>query len=70
MARIVHCDNCQRPVPFYQLDAKPPMTRWLRVLRLVRGQLFMLRYAADHGHDFDRLECRDCYGPGYIAQEV
>lgn len=70
MVRILHCENCQRPVPFYQLDAKPKMTLWLRGVRLVRGQRFMLGYAADRGYDFDRLECRDCYGPGYITREA
>jgi hypothetical protein len=29
------------------------------------GQIEALARAADRNEDFDRLECRDCYGPGY-----
>ncbi|NKW09976.1 hypothetical protein HGG76_11745 [Ochrobactrum tritici] len=65
------CDNCLRPTKVACLDGKPTLTRWLRIIRFFRGQAFMLRYAADRGYDFDRLECGDCYGPGYlIAEEV
>jgi len=59
------CDCCGVETSYLQLDGKPTMTLWLRIIRFFCGQLFMLRYAGNHGYDFDRLECVDCYGPGY-----
>jgi len=66
MTDLCTCAKCGRVTGIDELDAKPSPTRLLRLVRLLRGQLFMLRYAADRGYDFDRLECRDCYGPGYV----
>jgi hypothetical protein len=60
-----HCATCQTVVPIDLLDAKPTMTFWLRIIRALFGQRAMLSYAAGHGYDFDRLECKDCYGPEY-----
>lgn len=65
MNSALPCACCGKEVSIEKIDSKPTLTRWLRFLRLVRGQLFMLRYAGDHGYDFDRHECADCYGPGY-----
>lgn len=59
------CAKCQKATPIDQLDAKPAMTPRLRAIATQQGQLAMLAYAADHGHDFNRLECEACYGPGY-----
>lgn len=61
------CARCGRETPINALDAKP-MTLWLRIVALFIGQVRMLNYAADHGYDFDRLECSRCYGPGYVGQ--
>lgn len=61
-----YCAECGWRLPLHLLDAKPTMTLWLRLVSLFRGQKFMLRYAADRGYDFDRLECRACYGDGYV----
>lgn len=60
------CEECGVRYPLHCLDAKPTMTFWLRLVSLFRGQKFTLRYAADRGYDFDRLECRACYGDGYV----
>jgi hypothetical protein len=60
------CDNCGRATHLDYLDAKPVMTNWLRVVQFFLGQDRMLQYAADHGYDFDRMECRDCYGPAHV----
>jgi hypothetical protein len=62
---IERCDSCGITCHIDELDGKPTMTWWLFVIWLLRGDLGMLRYAADHGYDFDRLECRECYGRGY-----
>ncbi|MER9768925.1 hypothetical protein NKJ09_23005 [Mesorhizobium sp. M0189] len=59
------CACCHGTYGLDELDSKPTMTRWLRIIRLSRGQRFMLQYAADHGYDFDRLECKSCYGAGF-----
>lgn len=66
MRVLAHCDSCGRRMDIHHLDAKPTMTRWLWLVWFFRGQTRMLVYAADHGYDFDRLECRDCYGSGYL----
>ncbi|ELT50992.1 hypothetical protein D584_01323 [Brucella intermedia M86] len=60
------CAKCGKRYPLHMLDAKPTMTFWLHLVSLFRGQKFMLQYAADHGYDFGRLECRVCYGDGYV----
>lgn len=59
------CRKCNKPTDIDVLDAKPELTLWLRLIRLFKGQIFMLGYAADRGHDFTRLECPTCYGDGY-----
>ena len=62
------CACCGKTVPLHMLDAKPA--------RLAgRGNLFVrlfpsfrlqaLSDAACNGENFDRLECKDCYGPGW-----
>lgn len=61
------CDNCGGPFPIDELDGKPTINSKLRRIRAREGQLVMLRRAADLGFDFNRLECRKCYGPGYSA---
>lgn len=61
------CDCCGRLFPLGLLDGKPTINSKLRRIRAREGQLAMLRRAADKGYDFDRLECRRCYGPGYLA---
>lgn len=60
-----HCAACGKAEHIDNLDSKPEPTVWLWAIRLFRGQAFMLSYAADRGHDFTRLECAACYGPGY-----
>jgi hypothetical protein len=59
------CDNCGRMFPIDELDGKPTINSKLRRIRAREGQRIMLRRAADLGFEFDRLECRRCYGPGY-----
>lgn len=61
------CRSCGALFQMEELDAKPTMTTLLRSLQFVRGQSYVLRYAADRGYDFDRLECRKCYGPCFEA---
>jgi hypothetical protein len=65
MGEQAKCARCGADETLEKLDSKPRMTLWLRLLRLVRGQRFALRWAADHGHDFTELECGSCYGDGY-----
>jgi hypothetical protein len=67
IADLHHCDNCGGAFPIEQLDAKPRMTVWLFLVYLLRGQSRWLQYAADHGYDFDQLECRSCYGLDYVS---
>ena len=57
------CANCGRRFHIDALDSKP--SSFPR--RPVEHQLARLDEAADRGEDFDRLECADCYGPGYEA---
>lgn len=64
------CDSCGQMFPIEELDSKPTMNSRLRRTRQKEGQLAMLYRAAARGYDFDRLECRRCYGPGYFAMEV
>lgn len=61
----IPCMRCGRDTHVFDLDAKPRWTPWLLLIFLVRGQMSVLSYAGDHGYDFDRFECRDCYGPGF-----
>lgn len=60
------CDKCGKFFPTDHLDGKPTINSKLRRIRAREGQLAMLRRAADKGYEFDRLECRGCYGPGYL----
>jgi hypothetical protein len=51
------------------LDAKPEALAGPGglLVRLIPGlRLRALVKAADRGDDFERLECRECYGPGYM----
>lgn len=59
------CDHCGQVFPIDELDSKPRINSKLRRIRQREGQLMMLSRAADLGFDFDQLECRHCYGPGY-----
>lgn len=61
------CDCCGKMFPIDQLDGKPSINSKLRRIQAREGQIGMLRRAADLGFDFDRLECRRCYGPGYLT---
>jgi hypothetical protein len=63
---LIPCDNCGTLTHIDLLDAKPsylsgPGWRFLSWLRM-----WLLNRAAYKGADFDRLECKRCYGPGYI----
>ena len=61
------CDACGERFPLDQLDSKPTINSKLRRTRQREGQLMMLHRAAMRGYDFDRLECRKCYGPGFLT---
>jgi hypothetical protein len=52
-----NCQNCGGEFPIDELDAKPGPGHWT-VEQLVD--------AADAGRDFVRIECRSCYGPGWL----
>ncbi len=60
------CECCGREFPLDELDSKPSINSRLRRYRQRQGQLVMLQKAADLGYDFNRLECRSCYGPGFL----
>lgn len=48
------CFSCGKPTPLHLLDAKPKSCR--------RGPV-----TPEHeNEDFDWLECRACYGPGWV----
>ena len=59
------CEKCGTEHHVDELDAKPDLDWRLWIIKLFLGQLAMLRYAGDSGYDFNRLECSECYGPGY-----
>ncbi|WPE19914.1 hypothetical protein [Shinella zoogloeoides] len=61
------CDACGERFPLNELDSKPTINSQLRRTRAKEGQLMMLYRAAMRGYDFDRLECRSCYGPGFLS---
>lgn len=56
-----HCAECGAETPVEELDAKPGPGYWAPD---------QLAAAADAGVDFDRMECRKCYGPGYQSQNT
>lgn len=70
------CACCGRYWTIELLDAKPerfagpgrlidrifPKARWID--KLVGPRRYRLLFD-DHGEDFDRLECKRCYGPGW-----
>lgn len=60
------CDTCGKACDIDHLDSKPVMTLRLRAIRALFGQERMLEYASDRGYDFTVMECRECYGPGFI----
>lgn len=53
--KIQACTACGKPTPLHLLDAKPS--------RLRTGET--IDDAAWRNANFDRLECRECYGPGW-----
>jgi hypothetical protein len=65
------CDKCGRDFPEHLLDAKPSSALYKkaeilaqsRPLSSIRGQSRALSSAANRGNKFDRLECKECYGP-------
>jgi hypothetical protein len=56
------CDGCGRLTPIDQLDGKPNAR--------AMAAFGSLENCAEHGVDFDRLLCRDCYGPGWLSLTV
>lgn len=63
------CACCGKIVPLHMLDAKPARLAGrgnLFVRMLPRIRLHALNDAACNGEDFDRLECKDCYGAGWV----
>ncbi len=56
---IAACCTCGRTFPLHLLDSKPE----LEVLASFNGDLWE---AMHHNADFTRLECRTCYGPGWV----
>lgn len=52
------CDNCGREFQPEQLDAKPYAGP------LPTGEALI---AATNGADWERFECRDCYGDGFAT---
>ncbi len=67
---MLACQNCRKILPAHQVDAKPVLTPRLWLIRLFRGQKFMLQYAADRGHDFSEMFCRECYGDGFVLGDA
>lgn len=65
--KTTQCDSCGGFFDIDELDGKPTIDGHLHRTLDEEGQLVMLSKAADLGYDFDRLECRHCYGPGYIS---
>lgn len=72
------CDCCGLFFPLHLLDAKPEHLagpgRWIdrfrphsRLLNALFGprRVQQMIHAGDTGADFERLECRTCYGPGW-----
>jgi hypothetical protein len=56
----VHCEECGRVFRLSELDAKPA-----RLAGRANTSAEVLWAAFEANEDFDRLECRGCYGPGY-----
>lgn len=54
------CEECRTILPLLALDAKP--TR----LAGKRNHGNLLQLALDRNEDCDRLECRRCFGPGFV----
>lgn len=57
------CADCGGVFDINHLDAKPQR------LRGPHHTLDELIEAFDSNEDFDRLECGNCYGPGYVSLE-
>lgn len=55
------CAKCGAAYPIEQLDAKPDR------LAGRSNTNRQLKKALHRGEDFDRLECEDCYGPGFAV---
>lgn len=60
------CASCGYRFELHKLDAKPSSAAFAEDRRK-HGQVEALCRAADRGENFDRFECRDCYGPGYVV---
>lgn len=60
-----NCYSCRTFTSLENLALKPSADWWLRIVRVFRGQCFMLSYAEKKHYPFDRLECEACFGPGY-----
>lgn len=58
------CDGCGKLYPLHLLDAKP------QSLAGVAATHQALFDAASRGEDFDRFECRGCYGPAWEAADA
>ena len=55
------CDACKRWFALNELDGKPAAAAIARY-----GSISA---CADRGVQFTRMECRDCYGPEYLAED-
>lgn len=51
------CMTCGKPTPIHLLDAKPER---------YRGVPLPKDYMEYENEGFDWLECRSCYGPGWV----
>lgn len=50
------CDSCGKTFPVSKIDAKPSKGNF------TNDELYEAAFA---GKDFDRYECRSCYGPSF-----
>lgn len=65
MGDTMYCYSCGSDTPYDHLDAKPEWTLATWLVKALLGQRAALSLAAKSGHEFRRLECGHCYGPGY-----
>lgn len=64
---IDNCAKCGREFPLEELDALPTGPAYVNGIPKP-WTVALLTHAADTGVDFDRLECRECYGPLFYYQ--
>lgn len=57
---LARCEECGEFFQLSELDAKPS-----RLAGKANTSAEALWAAFEANEDFDRLECRECYGPGY-----